>query len=79
MVLIRAKQIQDGGRPPFCKENIKSLYLCNRLTDFDEVWHDDVYQPLAADDRCNFEFLKIQDGGRCLLENHKNCDKSAAV
>jgi len=35
--------------------------------------------PSPQTDRCNFEFLKIQDGGRRLLENHKNRDKSAAV
>ena len=28
---------------------IKSSYLCNRLTDFDEIWHGDAYVPLTAD------------------------------
>ena len=23
------------------KKNVKSPYLCNRLTDFDEIWHAD--------------------------------------
>ena len=37
VVPIGAQQIQDGGRPPF-KKNVKSPYLCNRLTDFDEIY-----------------------------------------
>ena len=49
------------------KKNIKSPYLCNRLIDFDEIWHGDPYsgRPLK------FELLKIQDGGGGQLENHK--------
>jgi len=39
VVPIRARQIQDGGRPPFCKKTVKSPYLSNRLIDFDEIWH----------------------------------------
>jgi len=35
--------------------------------------------PLQRIDRKNFEFLKIQDNGSRHLENHKNCDISAAV
>jgi len=42
---------------------VKSPYLCNRLTDFDEIWHDDAHCPLQRIDHKNFEFLKIQDGG----------------
>ena len=38
VVPIGAQQIQDGGRPPFWKKTFKSLYLCNRLTDFDKIW-----------------------------------------
>ena len=26
-------------------KTINSPYLCNRLTDFDEIWHDDAYWP----------------------------------
>ena len=33
-------QIQDGGRPPSWKKE-KLQYLCNGLTDFGEIWHDD--------------------------------------
>ena len=42
VVSIGAQQIQDGGRPPFWK-TVKSLYLCNRLTDFDKIWYSDAY------------------------------------
>jgi len=31
-------KIQDGAQPPFLK-TVKSSYLGNRLTDFDEIWH----------------------------------------
>ena len=59
---IRISQIQDGARPLFWK-TVKSPYLCNRLTDFDEIWHNDAYAPPHQIDRLNFQFLKIQDGG----------------
>jgi len=58
-------------------KTVKSPYLCNRLTDFDEIWHDDAHWPPTADRP--FEFLKIQDGGSRHLENHRNRDISAAV
>ena len=35
------RQIQDGGRPPFKKNPVKSPYLRNRFTEFDDIWHDD--------------------------------------
>jgi len=43
------QQIQDGGRPPFWKKPVKSLYLCNRLTDFDKICYSDAHWPLTAD------------------------------
>jgi len=49
VVRIGAQQIQDGGRPPFWKKNIKSPYLCDRSTDFDEIWHADSHWSVAAD------------------------------
>jgi len=36
LVQIRARQIQDGGRPPFWK-TVKSRYLHNHLTYFDQI------------------------------------------
>jgi len=35
--------------------------------------------PLQRKGRKNFEFLKIQEGGSRLVENHKNRDISATV
>ena len=49
VVPIGARQIQDGGRPPFWKKTVKSLYLCNRLTNFDKTWYSDAYWPHTAD------------------------------
>ena len=31
------------------KKTVKSLYLCNRLTDFDKIWYSDAYWPLTVD------------------------------
>ena len=31
------------------ENTVKSLYLCNRLTDFDEIWHNDAYWPPTAE------------------------------
>jgi len=30
-------------------KTVKSLYLCNRLTDFDEIWHNDAHWSPTAD------------------------------
>jgi len=45
-----------------------------KSTDFDEIWHDDAYWPPIGDWLLKFRILKIQDGGGCLPENHKNSD-----
>jgi len=37
VVPVGAQQIQDGRRPPFWKKNVKSPYVCDRSTDFDEI------------------------------------------
>ena len=55
---MRARQIQDGGRPPFKKNPIRSPYLRNRLTDFDEILHDDANWPLTGDRPLQFRILK---------------------
>ena len=31
------------------EKTVKSPYLCNRLTDFDEIWYIDAHWPLTAD------------------------------
>ena len=58
VVPIGAQQIQDGGRPPFWKKTVKSLYLCNRWTDFDKIWYIDAYWPLTADRQLKFRIFE---------------------
>jgi len=58
---------------------VKLLYLCNRLTDFDEIWYSDAHCPLTADRPLKFRICEIQDGGGRHLENHKNRDISTTV
>jgi len=60
-------------------KTVKSPYLCNRLTEFDEIWRVDVRWSPTATVSKNFDFLKIQNGGGRHLENHKNRDISATV
>ena len=57
VVPIGAQQIQNGGRPPFSK-TVKSPYLCNRLTDFDEIWYSDAYWPHTADLSLKFRIFE---------------------
>ena len=40
------------------EKNVKSLYLCNRLTDFDKIWYSDAYQPLTADRPLKFPIFE---------------------
>ena len=42
-------------------KTVKLSYLCNRLTDFDEIWHDDAHSPLTADRPLKFRICEIQD------------------
>ena len=50
------------------EKTVKSLYLCNRLTDFDEIWYSDAHWTGTADVPLKFRILKIQDGGGRYLE-----------
>ena len=36
------------------KETVKLPYLCNRLTEFNEIWQGDAHWPLTADQRLKF-------------------------
>ena len=42
------------------EKTVKSLYLCNRMTDFDKIWYSDAYWPLTADRRLKFRIFEIQ-------------------
>ena len=55
-------------------KTVKSPYLRNRLTDFDEIWHVDADWPPTGDTPLKFRmFQKKQDGGgRHLEKPHKS-------
>jgi len=57
-------------------KTVKSLYLSNRLTDFDEICTVTPIGYLQVINRRNFEFFKNQNGGGRQLENHKKRDIS---
>jgi len=40
------------------KKTVKSLYLCNRLTDFDKIWYSNAYWPLTADLNLKFRIFE---------------------
>jgi len=40
------------------EKNVKSLYLCSRLTGFDEIWPDDAYWPLTTDQSLKFRIFE---------------------
>ena len=40
------------------KKTVKSLYLCNRLTDFDEICHDDAYWPPTVEIPLKFRIFE---------------------
>jgi len=61
------------------KKTVKSRYLCNRSTDFDEMWYDGASWPFLSGRSLKFQILKIQDGDGCHIENHKNRDITAMV
>ena len=49
-------------------KTVKSPYLRNRLTDFNEIWHRDVDWPPTGDRPLKYRFFKNQDGGGRHLE-----------
>jgi len=53
-------------------QTVKLPYLCNRLTDFDEILHGDAHCSLTADRPLKFRIFKN-------LKNYKNRDISATV
>jgi len=40
------------------EKNVKSPYLCNRLTDFDEIWYNNAHWTLAADLPLKYRILE---------------------
>ena len=59
---------------------VKSPYLCSRLTDFDEIWHNDAYRPRTAERPLKF---RIFENSRWRQppsgKSQKNRDISATV
>ena len=64
-------KMADGRH--FEKKTVKSLYLCNCLTDFDKIWYSDAYWPLTAN------FWKCKMAAAANLKNHRNRDISVTV
>ena len=59
-------KMADGRH--FEKKTVMSPYLCNRLTDFDEIWYSDAYWPFTADLPLKFRIFDNQNGGGRRLE-----------
>jgi len=54
-------------------KTVKSPNICNRLTDFDEIWHGDEHWPPKVDTPLKFRIFQKQDGGgRHLEKPHKS-------
>jgi len=61
-------------------KTVKSSYLRNRLTDFDEIWHDDADWPSKGDRPLKFRiFSKTKMAAAAILKSHKNRDISVMV
>jgi len=57
------------------EKTVKSPYLSNRWTDFDEIWHGDARLPATGDRPLKFlHFSKNKMAAVAILKNHKNCD-----
>ena len=46
------------------EKTVKSPYICNRLTDFDEIWHDDAHSSLTADRLLKFRIFENPRPGK---------------
>jgi len=57
-------------------KTVKSPYLRNRLTDFDEIWHDDADWPPTGDTPLKFGIFKQKNKMTVvvILKNHTNRD-----
>jgi len=55
-------------------KTVKSPYLRNRLTDFDEIWQGDADWPPTGDTPLKFGILKNKMAVVVILKNHTNRD-----
>jgi len=55
-------------------KTVKSPYLRNRLTDFDEIWHVDADWPPTGDTPLKFRIFQKKMAAVVILKNHTNRD-----
>ena len=74
----KKSKMADGRH--FEKNPVKSLYLCNRLTDLDKIWYNDAYSPLTAGLWLKFRIFENSSWRQppC-WKSQKNRDLSATV
>jgi len=59
-------------------KTVKSPYLSNSLTDFDEIWHADANWPPTGDRLLKFSmFQKTKMAAVVIFKNHTNRDITA--
>ena len=68
VVQLPTEQIQDGGRPPSCKDK-KSPYIGNGSTNFDQIWHGDAGRSPWS--RRPLKIWKSMMVAAAILENRK--------
>ena len=56
----------------------KLLYLSRGSTNFDQIWHGEVFRTFDRPDREKLKISKIQDGGGRHFEKFENSHTSAA-
>ena len=55
-------------------KTVKSPYLSNRLTDFDEIWHADADWPTTGDRSLKFSIFQKKMAAVVIFKNHTNPD-----
>jgi len=61
------------------EKTVKSPYLSNSLTDFDEIWYGNANWPITADRSLKFRiFQKNKMAAAAMVKNHKNRHITAA-
>jgi len=54
------------------EQSVKSPYLCERVTDFNEIWRDDAHWPSTADWSLQFRiFQKFKMAAAAILKSTK--------
>ena len=74
--VLNKSKMADGRR--FAK-SVKSQYLGNLLSNFDEIWQSEAHRPLTANRSLKFRISDNKKWRRPGVKNHKYCDISAIV